>query len=85
MPQHSCCEVRVMQMQDIFLLRTSAILPEAMSRVYHTPFLFSILYQYFALSFSRINVLVHFCENKHQMFIPMFVFLFYNIFHPDIS
>ena len=30
----------------------------AMSRVYHIPFLFSILYPHFALSFSRINVLI---------------------------
>ena len=29
MPRHSCCEVRVMQLHDILLLRTSAILPEA--------------------------------------------------------
>ena len=31
MPRHSCCEVRVMQLHDILLLRTSAILPEAIS------------------------------------------------------
>ena len=31
MLQHSCCEVRVMHLHDIFLLRTSAILPEAIS------------------------------------------------------
>jgi len=30
----------------------------AMSRVYHIPFLFSILYPHFTLSFSRINVLI---------------------------
>ena len=31
MPRHSCCEVRVMQLHDILLLRASAILPEAIS------------------------------------------------------
>ena len=31
MPLHSCCEMRVMQMHDILLLRISAILPEAIS------------------------------------------------------
>ena len=31
MPRHSCCEVRVMQLHDTLLLRTSAILPEAIS------------------------------------------------------
>ncbi|RHO91653.1 hypothetical protein DW970_01255 [Clostridium sp. AM48-13] len=31
MPRHSCCEVRVMQLHDILLLRTSAILPEYIS------------------------------------------------------
>ena len=33
MPRHSCCEVRVMQLHDILLLRTSAILPEAISAI----------------------------------------------------
>ena len=37
MPRHSCCEVRVMQLHDIFLLRTSAILPEAISAGGLTP------------------------------------------------
>ena len=37
MPQHSCCEVRVMQLHDILLLRTSAILPEAISAGGLTP------------------------------------------------
>ena len=31
MPRHSCCEVRVMQLHDILLLRISAILSEAIS------------------------------------------------------
>ena len=31
MLQHSCCEVRVMQLHDILQLRTSVILPEAIS------------------------------------------------------
>ena len=31
MPRHSCCDVRVMQLHDILLLRTSAILTEAIS------------------------------------------------------
>ena len=31
MPRHSCCEVCVMQMHDILQMRTSAILPEAIS------------------------------------------------------
>ena len=33
MPRHSCCEVRVMQLHDILLLRTSVILPEAISAI----------------------------------------------------
>ena len=37
MPRHSCCEVRVMQLHDILLLRTSAILPEAISAGGLTP------------------------------------------------
>ena len=37
MPLHSCCEVRVMQLHDILLLRTSAILPESISAVGLTP------------------------------------------------
>ena len=37
MPRHSCCEVRVMQLHDILLLRTSAILPEAISAGRLTP------------------------------------------------
>ena len=37
MPRHSCCEVRVMQLHDILLLRTSAILPEAISARGLTP------------------------------------------------
>jgi len=37
MPPHSCCEVRVMQLHDILLLRTSAILPEAISAGGLTP------------------------------------------------
>ncbi|MCI7628595.1 MAG: hypothetical protein MSS63_09700, partial [Blautia glucerasea] len=32
-----CCEVRVMQLHDILLLRTSAILPEAISAGGLTP------------------------------------------------
>ena len=36
-PRHSCCEVRVMQLHDILLLRTSAILPEAISAGGLTP------------------------------------------------
>mgnify|MGYP007100771233 CR=1 FL=1 len=31
MLRHSCCEVRVMQLHDILQLRTSVILPEAIS------------------------------------------------------
>ena len=31
MLQHSCCEVRVMQLHDILQLRTSVVLPEAIS------------------------------------------------------
>ena len=37
MPRHSCCGVRVMQLHDILLLRTSAILPEAISAGGLTP------------------------------------------------
>jgi len=37
MPRHSCCEVRVMQLHDILLLRTSAIMPEAISAGSHLP------------------------------------------------
>ena len=37
MPRHSCCEVRVMQLHDILLLHTSAILPEAISAGGLTP------------------------------------------------
>ena len=37
MPRHSCCEVRIMQLHDILLLRTSAILPEAISAGGLTP------------------------------------------------
>ena len=37
MPRHSYCEVRVMQLHDILLLRTSAILPEAISAGGLTP------------------------------------------------
>ena len=37
MPRHSCCEVRVMQLHDILLLRTSAVLPEAISAGGLTP------------------------------------------------
>ena len=37
MPRHSCCEVRVMQLHDILLLRTFAILPEAISAGGLTP------------------------------------------------
>ena len=37
MPRHSCCEVRVMQLHDILLLRPSAILPEAISAGGLTP------------------------------------------------
>ena len=33
MPRYSCCKVRVMQLLDILQLRTSAILPEAISDV----------------------------------------------------
>ena len=37
MPRHSCCEVRIMQLHDILLLRTSAILPGAISAGGLTP------------------------------------------------
>ena len=37
MPRHFCCEVRVMQLHDILLLHTSAILPEAISAGGLTP------------------------------------------------
>ena len=39
MPRHSCCEVRVMQLHDILLLYTSAIMPEAISARGLTPLL----------------------------------------------
>ena len=54
MPRHSCCEVRVMQLHDILLLRTSAILPEAISAGGLTPSRytrsFSIFYHNFFLN-----------------------------------
>ena len=49
MPRHSCCEVRVMQLHDILLLRTSAILPEAISD----------FHQIFLRNFRNISIFWH--------------------------
>ena len=42
MPRHSCCEVRVMQLHDILLLCTSAILPEA-SYIHNLGIMYAVL------------------------------------------
>ena len=48
MPRHSCCEVRVMQLHDILLLRTSAILVPI---VYL--FVFALYIEYNALHIAK--------------------------------
>ena len=56
MPRHSCCEVRVMQLYDILLLRTSAILPEAISSVGLAPTTFILVAKVTYLCFSLFHV-----------------------------
>ena len=79
MPRHSCCEVRVMQLHDILLLRTSAILPEAISAggltpttdtslfltTYKTPLKNCFYIQYIVAQNIQIYfILYYFAQNK---------------------
>ena len=76
---HSCCEVRVMQLHDILLLRTSAILPEAISAggltpttdtslfltTYRTPLKNCFYIQYIVAQNIQIYfILYYFAQNK---------------------
>ena len=70
MPRHSCCEVRVMQLHDILLLRTSAIPPEAIStKVSLHPHSHIHMQNIFLLTLEMLsNILLHQSRIRHPSY-----------------